>query len=110
MSSFPIKGDNKSKISVYYSGFSRKVEPTECVCVCVCVCVYRHIQASQVMLLVMNPPANAGGLRDVGVIPRSERSPGAGHGNPLWYSCLENPMDRGAWWAMLLKLQKVKHD
>ena len=46
--------------------------------------------------MVKNPPANAG---DVGLIPGSERSPGEGHGNPLQYSCLENPMDRGAWWA-----------
>ena len=43
-----------------------------------------------------NPPANSG---DVGSIPGSGRSPGEGNGNPLQYSCLENPMDRGAWWA-----------
>ena len=43
-----------------------------------------------------NPPANAG---DVGSTPGSGRSPGEGHGNPLQYSCLGNPMDRGAWWA-----------
>ena len=47
---------------------------------------------------VKNPPANAG---DEGLIPGSGRSPGEGHGNPLQYSCLENPMDRGAWWAMV---------
>ena len=46
-----------------------------------------------------NPPANAGHIRDVGSIPGSARSPGGGHGNPLQYSCLENPMDREAWWA-----------
>ena len=46
-------------------------------------------------------PANAGDLRDVGLIPGLGRSPGGGHGNPLQYSCLENPMDRGAWWAMV---------
>ena len=50
--------------------------------------------ASQVALVVKNPPANAG---DVGSIPRLERSPGGRHGKPLQYSCLENPMDRGAW-------------
>ena len=49
-----------------------------------------------VMLVVKNPPANAGDIRDTGSIPGSERSPGGGHGNPLQYSCLENPMDRGA--------------
>ena len=51
---------------------------------------------SQVALVVENPPANAGDIRDAGLIPGSGRSPGRGHGNPLQYSCLENPMDRGA--------------
>ena len=55
--------------------------------------------ASQVALVVKNPPANAGDIRDMGSIPRSGRSPGEGHGNPLQYSHLENPMDRGAWRA-----------
>ena len=54
---------------------------------------------SQVALVVKNIPANAGNIRDVGLIPESGRSPGGGHGNPLQYSCLENPMDRGAWQA-----------
>ena len=48
------------------------------------------------MLVAKNPSANAGG---VGLIPGSGRSPGEGNGNPLQYSCLENPMDRGAWRA-----------
>ena len=52
--------------------------------------------ASQVMLVVKNPPTNAGDIRDVGSIPGSGRGPGGGHGNPLPFSCLENPMDRGA--------------
>ena len=47
-------------------------------------------------LVVKNPPANA---EDMGLIPGSGRSPEGGHGNPLQYSCLENPMDRGAWGA-----------
>ena len=47
-------------------------------------------------LVVMNPPANTGGIRDTGSVPGSERSPGGEHGNPLQYSCLENRMDRGA--------------
>ena len=51
--------------------------------------------ASQVTLEVKNPPANAGDTRDSGSILGSGRSPGEGHGNPLQYSCLENPMDRG---------------
>ena len=46
--------------------------------------------------MVKNPPANAG---DVGLIPGLGRSPGEGNGNPLQYSCLENPMDKGAWQA-----------
>ena len=52
--------------------------------------------ASQVALVVKNPPPNAG---DPHLVPGLGKSPGGGHGNPLQYSCLENPMDRGAWWA-----------
>ena len=47
--------------------------------------------------MVKNPHANSGDIRDVGSIPGLGRSPGGGHGNLLQYSCLENPMDRGAW-------------
>ena len=47
--------------------------------------------------MVKNPPANAGAIRDAGLIPRLGRSPGEGNGNPLQYSCLENSMDGGAW-------------
>ena len=57
--------------------------------------------ASQVVLVVKNPPANAGDIRDLAPIPGPGRSPGEGHGNPLQHSCLENPMDRGAWWAIV---------
>ena len=49
--------------------------------------------------MIKNPPANAGDIRDAGSIPGSRRSPGGGHDNLLQYSCLENPMDRGAWWV-----------
>ena len=49
--------------------------------------------------MIKNPPTNAGDIRDVGLIPGSGRSSGEGHGNPLQYSYLENPLDRGAWWA-----------
>ena len=62
-------------------------------------CVLRDFQ---VALVVKNLSANAGDLRDVGLILGSGRCPGGGHGNPLQYSCLENPMDRGAWLAMVL--------
>ena len=57
-------------------------------------------------LVVKNPPANAGDLGDAGSIPGLGRSPGEGHGNPLQYSCLENPMDRGAWWATVHSVAK----
>ena len=49
--------------------------------------------------MAKNMPANARDIRDTGSIPGSGRSPGGGHGNPLQYFYLENPMDRGAWWA-----------
>ena len=64
------------------------------------------IWASQVVLVVKNPPANAG---DTGSIPGSGRSPGRGHGNPLLYSCLENPMDKGAWQAIVHGSQRFDH-
>ena len=57
------------------------------------------LRFSQVVLVVKNPPANAGDVRDTGSIPGSGRSPGGGHGHPLQYYCLVNPMDRGAWRA-----------
>ena len=56
--------------------------------------------------VVKNLPPNAEDIRDVGLIPRSGRSPGIGNGNLLQYSCLENPMDRGAWWATVHKVAK----
>ena len=62
--------------------------------------IYALHRASQMALVVKNPPANAGDLRDAGLIPGSERSPGGGHGNLLQHSYLENPMDRGAWRAI----------
>ena len=55
--------------------------------------------ASQVVLVVKNPPAKAGDIRDTGSVPGLGRSPGGRHGNPLQYSCLENFMDRGVWQA-----------
>ena len=64
------------------------------------------IRASQVALVAKNLPANAGDVRDAGLIPVSERSPGGGHGNLLQYSWLENPMDRGAWQAIVHSVTK----
>ena len=60
--------------------------------------------------MVKNPSANAGDLRDTGLIPGLGRSPGRGHGNPLLDFCLENPMDRGAWWAIVPGIARVGHD
>ena len=60
----------------------------------------RLFPASQLALVVKHSPANTGDIRDAGSIPGSGRSPGGGHSNPLQYSCLENPMDRGTWWTM----------
>ena len=62
------------------------------------MCTVGH-RASQVALVVENLPANAGDIRDTSLIPGSGRFPGGGHGNPLQYSRLENPMGRRAWWA-----------
>ena len=56
-----------------------------------------HQRASQVAIVVKNPPANAGDVRDASLIPGLGRSPGGGHGKPLQYSCLENSINRGAW-------------
>ena len=58
-------------------------------------------------LVVKNLPANARDIRDSGLIPGSGRSPGGGHGNPLQYSCLENLMDREAWWATVHRVAEL---
>ena len=55
----------------------------------------------QVVLVVKNPAASVGDTRDAGLIPTLARSPEVGSGNPLQYSCLENSMERGAWWATI---------
>ena len=60
------------------------------------------------VLVVKNLPADAGDVRDVSSIPGSGRSLGGGHGNPLQYSCLENPMDRGAWWATAYRVAQSR--
>ena len=57
------------------------------------------LQGFQGGSVVKNSPANVGDARDTGFIPGSEKIPGEGNGNPLQYSCLENPTDRGAWGA-----------
>ena len=60
--------------------------------------------------MVKNPPASAGDEGGIGSVPGSGRSSGEGNGNPFQYSCLENPMDRGAWWLQPISLQRVGHD
>ena len=65
-----------------------------------------ELEASQVALVVKNPPVNSGDIRDAGLIPGSGRSPGGRHNNPLQYSYLENPMDRGAWQATVHRVTK----
>ena len=62
--------------------------------------------ASQMALVVKNPPASAGDIRDTGSIPKLGRSPREGNGNPLQYSCPENPMDRVTWWATVRGVAK----
>ena len=64
------------------------------------------VRASQAALVVKNPPASAGDIRDPGSIPGLGRSPEEGHGSTLQYSCLENPMHRGAWWAAARRVAK----
>ena len=63
---------------------------------------------SQVALMVKNLPTNAGDIRDSGSIPGWGRSPGGGHGNPIQYSYLENPMNRGTWWATVHRVERVR--
>ena len=58
--------------------------------------------------MVKNPPASVEDIRDVGLIPESGLSPGGGHSNPLQYSCLENPIDRGAQWATVHRVAKSR--
>ena len=69
--------------------------------------MYLHrIWASQVVTVVKNLPANGGDARDVGLIPGLGRFTRGWHGNPLQYSCLENPTDREAWWAIVHRVTK----
>ena len=58
--------------------------------------------------MVKNLPVNVGGARDVDLVPGLGRSPGGEHGNPLQYYCLENPLDRGAWWATVHRMAKSR--
>ena len=64
------------------------------------------LRSDQVALVVKNPPAKAGDIRDSSLIPGWGRSPGGGNGNPLQYSCLGIPRDRGTWWATVHRVTK----
>ena len=67
-------------------------------------------RASQAVLVVKNQPASAVDIKDLGLIPGLRRSPGGGHGNSFKYSCLENPMDKGSWQAVVHGATKVRHN
>ena len=62
------------------------------------------------MPVAKNPPANAGDIREAGSIPGSRGAPGGGHRNACQYSCLENPMDRGAWQAIVHRVARVRQE
>ena len=64
----------------------------------------------QVVMVVKNPSTNSRDVKDMSLIPRSEKSPRERNGNAVQYSCLGNPMDRGAWQATVHRVQKVGHD
>ena len=86
-------------IYTYYSALKKKEKLTHAITL---LNLWRHHakwRAAQVALVVKSPSTNAGKIRDTGSIPGSGRSHGGGHGNQLQYSCLENPMDKGAWRA-----------
>ena len=69
-----------------------------------------YLHASEFVLVVKSPLANARDIRDPGSSTGLGRSPREGNGNPLQYSCLENHMDRGAWWATVHESQRVGHN
>ena len=66
--------------------------------------LFGNIHEVRMTLVVKNPPGNAGDAGNVGLVPGLGISPGGGNGNPLQYSCLKNPMDRGAWWARVCRI------
>ena len=84
------------------------------ICVCVCVCIYILNIDTGIFLapVVKNPPANAGDIRDTGLIPGLGRSPGGGNDNPLQYSCLENPRqeEEEPCWLQSTGLRRVRQD
>ena len=74
-----------------------------------CLSAHGSLRVAQVVLMLKSPPANAGDIRDadsIGFNTWVRKTPGRGRGNPLQYSSLENPMYRGAWWAMVHRVAK----
>ena len=69
--------------------------------------IWEILSIPQVVLVVKNLPDSAGDIRDKGPIPGLGRSPGEGNGNPLQYSCMGNPVGRGAWWATVHRVTKI---
>ena len=94
---------NPTRVSCIAGGFFTNLAMREAIFVQV-VC------KSQVALVVKNPSGNAGDIRDTGLIPVQGRFPGGGSSNPLQYSCLGNPMDRGAGRLQSIGSQRVGHD
>ena len=68
---------------------------------------YKLLRASQVALMLKNPPVNEGDIREIGKFPGLGRSLAGGQGNPQQYFCLENPRDKGAWWATVHRLDLI---
>ena len=93
-STFPNAEEDRVAVMSYSNLFNNLISPTHLV------------WASQVALVVKNPPADAGDIREVGMIPGLGRSPGEGHGNLPQYSFMENPKDRGASWATVHRVAK----
>ena len=87
-----------------YSGSNLKIYNRVLLTVIIVIITETAIPNYQVVLMVKNPPANAGDIEDAGSIPGWGRSLGGGHDNPLQYSCLENSMDTGAWQAMVYRV------
>ena len=93
-----------STVEFYFTWRTLSLVDKLCFFLIIAICTVT--QASQLVLVVKNLPANTG---DVGLIPRWDRLSGGGHGNPLQYSCLENPHGQRSWWAIVLGLQRVGH-
>ena len=104
--SVPLSQQHLLTLCLYVSHFGNSYNISNFLFIIIFVIV---ICDFQVVLVVKNPPAKAGGVR-TGSVPGLGRSLGGGHGNPLQNSCLENPMDRGAWQVKSIESQKVRHN